>query len=944
MRSEKPEGIEILEKMPTGFGIFEVDTDYSVRIIYLNDGYYRMIGAKRAQRSRYAGFHALDPISKEDLPAVRDSIRQAIDRNKPVDVRFRLLFGDGLYHWIGIRATHKKSADGKTRFYASYHDIDELMQVQDRLHENETLLRQAIAASETQYFTYFPRLHRYEINVFCSRYSKLPRVVDDFPRAFIELTNQCPEDAKKYRAMVRAIDKGAPSAECDCRMTYGGRQRWYRVHLTSVFNEAGKVAKALGYSNDITPLKEAERQLAEEKLQMRAMSGSILFACCFNLTHDFIIQVEDHKYPKSRRLPDKIKKLAEEIDPGIFGQNRSTRNVLLWAAAQIPDPDQCRLFISKCCHTGMLQSYEAGTRKTKIEYRRKINGNLIWVSTRIELLPDPENGDILAFFYTEDINDRKLSEEVIRRVIGEEYDNFMAFDCTTEKFFLPSSLSLRRAVMETRSYCDTCEDEIFRFVVPEDLEACRKCFDLAVVKSHLRKEPRFTFTYRTLDPEQGKDGPVKIARIDVFYLNDEKRIIIFVRSDITALFEKEQAEKKQLEDLAEKAQSASAAKSDFLSRMSHDIRTPLNGIIGMAALAQTEQDPAKLSDYLGKIDESGHFLLGLVNDILDMSRVESGKLELHPEPYSGRDFINYLEAVIRPLCNEKHINLRLPTADKNYMVLADKLRINQIFFNLLSNAAKFTPPGGHISFNIYTRLEPDGRISGDFIVRDDGIGMTKEFQKRLFRPFEQEYTGRNSGRSGSGLGLAITRSLVDLMGGTISVQSTPGAGSTFTVHLNVVLVKDETLTVQGKEISMRLLVGRHVLLAEDNDINAEIASTLLAQSGVSVMRAVSGKEALAAFRESAFGTFDAILMDIRMPVMDGLEATRRIRALKRPDAQTVPIIAMTANAFAEDVKESLEAGMNAHLSKPIEPDVLYRMLVSVLTAPEISAPAKSARK
>jgi len=920
MRPQKLEGLEILERMPTGFGIYDVDADYSARLIYLNDGYYRMIGSRRGKRARYAGYHVLDPICRDDLPAVRAGIRGAVDRNRPMDLHFRLLFGDGLYHWIGLRAVHRKLPEGSFRFYASYYDIDELMQAQEKLRESETMLRQAVAASETQYFTYYPKLHRYEISVLNRRYGRLPRVLDNFPESFIELAQQPPEDAKAYRAMVRAIDRGAPSAECDCRFICKNQQRWHRIHLTSIFNDAGKVVKALGYSNDITALKEAEQRIADERLEMRALSGSVLFACCFNVSSDTVISIENARQVRRSPLPEGMEKQALKIDPGLSRQKAATKAVLLSAAAQIPDLEQRRLFISKCSHAGMLHEYETGRRKIILEYRRRIHGDVIWVSTRIELLPDPLSGELLAFFYTEDI----------RRLMGEENGNFMALDCRTGKLFLPSVITPYHVFEENIDYAKICEESILKYAVPEERADCARHLELSAIKRALRKSRKYTFTCRLFGRERDPDS-IRIERMDVFYLNDERRILVFVRSDVTELLEKEQKERQQLEELAEKAKSANAAKSDFLSRMSHDIRTPLNGIIGMTALAKDEKDPAKLADYLDKIDESGHFLLGLVNDILDMSKVESGKLELHPEPYSGSEFIRYLEAVIRPLCAEKGISLTLPGASNNFLVLADKLRVNQIFFNLLSNAAKFTPPGGHISLEARLLREGNGRIAGSFIVKDDGIGMSAEFQKKLFRPFEQEYTGRNSGRSGSGLGLAITKSLVDLMGGTISVESAPGHGSTFTVHLDVVLLAKQEAAAAGEKPALLSLSGRHILLAEDNDINAEIAMALLARNGIAATRAATGKEAVRIFRASAPGFYDAVLMDIRMPEMDGLEATRRIRALKRSDALTVPIIAMTANAFDEDVKESLAAGMNAHLSKPIEADSLYKVLAAALS-------------
>jgi len=376
------------------------------------------------------------------------------------------------------------------------------------------------------------------------------------------------------------------------------------------------------------------------------------------------------------------------------------------------------------------------------------------------------------------------------------------------------------------------------------------------------------------------------------------------------------------------ATKASRTKSDFLSRMSHDIRTPLNGIIGMTALAEDEKNnPPKTSAYLKKIDESGHFLLDLVNDILDISKVESGKLELHPTPYTNTELWDYVAAVINPLCEEKKIVFSVVPPERVVSVLVDKLRFNRIFFNLLSNAVKFTPTGGHILLAPHILSEKDGFIYVEFTVKDSGCGMSKEFMETMFQPFEQEYKAENAERQGSGLGLAITKQLVDLMGGSIKVESEQGRGSTFIVNLPMKLAdtgaESETRT---ENADLTKLDGKRVLICEDNDINAEIEKALLEKKGIASDRAVNGAEGVEKFATSPKHFYDAILMDVRMPIMDGITASRTIRKLTRPDAETVPIIAMTANAFTEDVQECLSAGMNSHISKPVDPNIMYKEL------------------
>jgi signal transduction histidine kinase/AmiR/NasT family two-component response regulator len=392
------------------------------------------------------------------------------------------------------------------------------------------------------------------------------------------------------------------------------------------------------------------------------------------------------------------------------------------------------------------------------------------------------------------------------------------------------------------------------------------------------------------------------------------------------------------------AEAANIAKSDFLSRMSHDIRTPLNGIIGMTHLAKKQQNPQKTADCLAKIDTSSKFLLGLVNEILDMSKAESGKLELHPEPYRIEDFKSYVDAVIRPLCDGKNQTLFLETNVIGTIVpKMDILHMNQVYFNLLSNAVKFTPEGGEIRVAVCERLCPEEKVHITVSVQDNGVGMSEAFQKVLFDPFSQEHRSDNSEMRGTGLGLAIVKRIIDAMGGTIRVTSKTGAGTTFVFEIDCEYVeaRNEGFKTRADEPedAAQTLAGKHILLCEDHPLNQEIAKTLLEEHGMLVDIAENGEVGVEHFRRSSVFYYDAILMDIRMPVMDGCEATREIRALSRPDAQNIPIIAMTADAFAEDARRFFEAGMNDHIVKPIDPALLYRNLCrAIKTAEEKRTP------
>ena len=385
--------------------------------------------------------------------------------------------------------------------------------------------------------------------------------------------------------------------------------------------------------------------------------------------------------------------------------------------------------------------------------------------------------------------------------------------------------------------------------------------------------------------------------------------------------------KKQMEALkeAQDANAANIAKTTFLNHMSHDIRTPMNAIVGFTEIAMKRNPDKEVENCLKKIRQSSEYLMTLINDVLDISRIESGKLEYKPVPVDLRDMINTVLSIARGYMENRDLNFCVSREElKNPYAMADELRIREVLLNIISNAVKFTKEGGTISF--FAENAP-GNDEHHMIVRyrisDTGIGMSEEFQTRIFDEFSQENDGARTSYKGTGLGMAIAKQYVDLMGGKIEVSSKQGIGSTFTIEIPLIIA-EQTLAEKEEKLRKDMdLHGLHVLLAEDNDLNAEIAIALLEEKGMIVTRAADGKSALAQFCDTAPGTFDLILMDIMMPEMNGYEATKAIRNLQeRPDGKKIPIIAMTANAFAEDVQAALNAGMDDHVAKPMDMDVL----------------------
>ena len=391
----------------------------------------------------------------------------------------------------------------------------------------------------------------------------------------------------------------------------------------------------------------------------------------------------------------------------------------------------------------------------------------------------------------------------------------------------------------------------------------------------------------------------------------------------------EQETNKELNRLRMAAESANAAKSTFLNNMSHDIRTPMNAVIGFTNIALKQNPKPEIKACLDKISDSSEHLLTLINDVLDISRIESGKIQFSPVPVDITEVADTVVNVTYGFLSNRNITFQcnLEEPESRY-VLADALRIREVLVNILGNAVKFTKDGGGITFDAsYRPGEDDQHIVVRYRVADTGVGMSEEFMEHIFDEFSQEENGARTKYKGTGLGMAITKRYVDLMGGTIAIESKKGEGSTFIVELPLEVTEESEIQKRDMSAGSHDLTGVKVLMAEDNDLNAEIAMIQLEELGIQITRAADGKGAVNLFAENSPGTFDMILMDIMMPVMNGFEATAAIRSLpNRPDALRIPIIAMTANAFAEDVQASLDAGMNGHLTKPIVMDEVVKAI------------------
>lgn len=484
------------------------------------------------------------------------------------------------------------------------------------------------------------------------------------------------------------------------------------------------------------------------------------------------------------------------------------------------------------------------------------------------------------------------------------------------------------------------------YVHKDDRDTYLSMCDRKYMETHLNADNQFySFNYRQVAGECEKWYRTHVILSSTLPTGEVSSVVVAVM-DVDEQVRNDIRQKEVVEKALVQAENANRAKSRFLSNMSHDIRTPMNAILGFTSLAQRHIGEQELIEgYLEKITSASNHLLSLINDILDMSRIESGRIQIQEREVSLRELILDVKNLIQPMAEDSQIRFVIDTDIRNNYIYSDKLRLNQVLINLLGNAVKFTPAGGTITLSVRQEQNaPKGYGVYIFKVKDTGVGIAPEFHEKIFEAFEREKDTEQSGIQGTGLGLAITRSIVNLMGGKISLESELGRGSEFTVKVVFLLqdvneeeadmkaLQDEIQEAEQLEKQQRKQIfrGRRILLVEDNELNRQIARTLLEEEEFVVEEAENGKTAVERVRDSKEGEISLILMDIQMPVMNGYDATKEIRAIRNRKLANIPILAMTANAFEEEKKKALSCGMNGHVAKPIDVNILFKTIEGIL--------------
>ncbi|MBQ6385053.1 MAG: response regulator [Lachnospiraceae bacterium] len=582
----------------------------------------------------------------------------------------------------------------------------------------------------------------------------------------------------------------------------------------------------------------------------------------------------------------------------------------------------------------LLDMFSTGRRQiSKVFFTRRQDGRNCFVRLNASLAEQPGSGYAAAFITERECSREMVNEAISTGVLGEQYDlvAYLADDmytvvsCSCEDGLCGCVLPEG----EQGHFQDFIERKFIPILhgTDEEKERLAAALSFEEVKRCVSRDGSYT-----VDCPCSRDGRLFYKRFSFYMAEPRFDFCLMLVSDITKPVREQLERNERLKDALASAEQASAAKSAFLSNMSHDIRTPMNAIIGFAHLAMREESISSVRDFLKKIDSSSRHLLALINDILEMSRIESGKMTIEPVPSDLVSLADEIRDMFSAQMSERQIRYDVSCDLVHRNVLCDRNRLSRVLLNLVSNALKFTPEGGSVS--VLIKETGSGADAADYEIRvkDTGIGMSPEFAEKVFEAFERERNSTVSGIQGTGLGMAITKNIVELMDGRIGLVTAPGEGTEAIVSLSFPFASENISAdaVRRTDDRPERFNGERILLAEDMEVNRELAVMLLNAMGLEVTCAVNGQEAVELVSQAPAGYYSAVLMDIQMPVMNGYEAARAIRQLPETSDCGVPIIAMTANAFSEDVRKALDAGMNGHVSKPVDPKHLMQTLREVI--------------
>jgi signal transduction histidine kinase/PAS domain-containing protein/BarA-like signal transduction histidine kinase len=909
---EKNDLEQTVASIPVGLSVFQKVGDTISRISF-NSDVSAIKGVQADQLVKESFLDVFQRVYPSDKERVIQDTKDAFTKGHTVCIYRTRNELTGRYMTLRREGRSIKQEDGSQLAYFCYIDISAQVEEEEALRLSQERYENAVKGGNIAVWEYLIP----EKSILASENSLsllgMPNKIDHIPESlFPYFSTSSRVDLSKQ---LQDLDAGKAPEPADLWLVNHGNPRCVKVSYSLIKDANDKPIKAYGVAQDITLQKQIEVEYARLSADFLSLNPGALCSFRLNLSQDTCYG--------GHGSSDYIKKvLSAKTATQFFEQLFSL----------IVNPEDLVKAKNILNREALLASFKRDQKNLSLTYRRKMEkGDRHWVTTYVALVQNPQTQDIEALLYSVDSNDEVIERLIDQRLSDENYEFTALIDVKSHKISfrsLPPSLNTVPHHCDDfdRDFADACEE----IMSHEEAQKAAKAVNVATLVAALAKAPRFSFPF-TITKGPGA-GLTKL--ITCTYLDASHDEILLARSDVSATLSEERRQAEILQSALDEAKKANQLKTDFLSNVSHDMRTPLNGVIGYTNMALESKDPEQITDYLKKIKKSGELLMSLINDTLDLSKIETGQITLQRTPMALGELIQRITTSIAPSVAEKKLHFMVDTS-KGYLgsVSIDVLKMTEIINNLLSNAIKFTPENGHVKLELTTLKEKPNQVLEQFVVQDDGVGMSESFIAKAFEPFSQERTKANATVGGSGLGLSIVRQLVHLAGGEVTIESALGKGTKITVVLPLDKLEVATASSYTPQVNLDSLKGKVILLVEDNWMNTEIAKNILTKNGLVVECASNGAEACGDFITSPENHYAAILMDIRMPIMNGFEAAKTIRNSKREDATNIPIIAMTADAYEDDIKRCIDAGMNSHIAKPIDQKLLIQELARLIAQP-----------